>query len=149
MQRMEDLIEAMEQAYSDYRQALEEARKKQKPADGLFGVGHSIKDDPCHEQLDKRIKALVRQAAEDGIGPQQAAQAIRLLFTQTSLYPYPVSGQWMLYATERHGLLLVPFLDAEEASRLCREYEKRYKPWNRLPVQQELHRALKRQGTGR
>ena len=144
---MEDITSALEQAYSDYRLELAAAEKKQKPADGLFGFGHAIQDDPCHSRLDERITCLVKQAADEGIEPQQAADAIRLLYTQTSLYPYPLSAQWLLYAAERHGMPLVPFLTAEDAADLCREYEKRYKPWNRLPVQKELHRALKRQST--
>lgn len=145
---MNDIMIALEAAYSDYRNDLAVCEKKQKPADGLFGLGTSIKDAPCHEQLDERIAAIVQQAADEGIGSQQAAQAIRLLFTQTSLYPYPTSAQWMLYATERHGMALVPFLTGEDAAELSREYEKRYKPWNRLPVQKTLCRALKQQSKG-
>lgn len=142
---MQDIIAALDQAYSDYRTELAEAEKKQKPADGLFGLGHSIKDDPCHERLDERIAAIVNQAAEEGVGSKQAALALRQIFTQTSLYRYPISAQWMLYATERHGMLLVPLLTREDAVELCRAYGKRYKVWDRLPVQKELHQALKRQ----
>lgn len=142
---MDDVITALTLAYSDYRSELAACEKKQKPGDGLFGFGHSSKDDPCHGRLDERIAAIVKQAAEEGIAPQQAAQAIRLIFTQTSLYPYSVSGQWMLYAAERHCMPLVPFLTGEDASALCKEYGKRYKPWDRLPVQKELYSALKRQ----
>lgn len=145
---MQDILAALEQVYSDYRTELAQAQKKQKPADGLFGLGHSMKDDPCHEHLDERIAAIVQQASAERIDSTQAVQALRLIFTQTSLYPYPVSAQWMLYATERHGMLLVPLLTKEDAAILCREYGKRYKVWDRLPVQKELHQALKRQSAG-
>lgn len=145
---MQDVITALEQAYSDYRAELAQAEKKQKPADGLFGLGHSIKDDPCHERLDERIAAIVHQAAAEGMDPKLAAMALRLLFTQTSLYSYPVSAQWMLCAIERHGIQLVPLLTKEDAALLCREYGKRYKVWDRLPVQKELYQALKRKSAG-
>lgn len=146
---MDTILTALEQAYSDYRAELAQAEKKQKPTDGLFGLGHSIKDDPCHDRLDERIAALVQQAAAEHIDAKLAAQALRLLYTQTSLYPYPESARWMLYATERHGLQLVPLLTREDAAELCREYGKRYKLWDRLPVQRQLHQALKRQSAGK
>ena len=145
---MEDITMALEQVYLDYREELAQAGKKYKPADGLFGFGHTIQDDPCHERMDERIAAIVKQAAGEGLESHQAAQVIRLIFTQTSLHPYPDSGQWMVYATERHCIQLVSFLSRVDAAGLCREYEKRYKPWNRLPVQKKLHQALKQQSTG-
>ena len=52
---MEEHLAALEQAFRDYRTALEACAKKYRPTDGLLGFGHSIKDDPCHEQMDNRV----------------------------------------------------------------------------------------------
>ena len=50
----------------------------------------------------------------------------------------------MLRAIERHSLPLIPFLDSGAATSLSREYAARYKPWDRLPAQKEVLRALKK-----
>lgn len=83
------------------------------------------------------------ELAQPGLAAQDAAGAARMIYTQTSLHAYPESAQWMLYAAERHILRLIPYLTREDAEVLRAEYGKRYKRWNRLPVQRQVYDALK------
>ena len=139
---MEELFAALEQALLDYRQDLENCERRRKPMDGLFGLGYRIQDDPCHTHLDERIKQ-----ATDGIcaaepAPEDAERAVRMLLC-IDAQAWPESGRLMLRAIQRHILPLIPLLPPDAAAALLREYAGRYKRWDRLPVQQQICKALK------
>ncbi len=146
---MDDCFAALEQAFALYRQDLENCVKKSKPTDGLLGFGRSLKDDPCHDRFDERVKEAVDGICAVSPSSENASLALRALL-RDDMASWPLAAQWMLRAIERHSLSLIPFLTPEAAAVFFREYTARYKPWDRLPVQQEIHRALKRRaGSGR
>ncbi len=141
---MEECFDALEQAFAVYRQDLENCARKSKPTDGLLGFGRSLKDDPCHERFDERVKEAVDGVIAASPTPEDASRTIEMLL-RNDIPSWPLAAQWMLRATERHSLPLIPFLAPEAAAVFMKEYAARYKPWDRLPVQQEIYKALKRQ----
>ena len=140
---MEEPFAALEQAFRDYREDVERFERNKKPAEGLFGIGRTLSDDPCHDRVDGRVGEAVAALAAARPAPAEAGRAVRLLLQNTLSGDWPLAAQWMLRALERHCLPLVPFLDREEAGDLAREYAGRYRPYDRLPTQKQLLRALK------
>ena len=146
---MEDHFAALEQAFILYRQDLEDFAKKSKPTDGLLGFGRSLKNDACHDRFDERVKEAVEGICAASPAPEDAAKTVDLLLRYDAR-EWPLSAQWMLRAIERHTLPLIPLLAPEAAAALQKEYAARYKPWDRLPAQQEVFKALKhRAATGK
>ena len=142
---MEVFFESLMQAYRVYRQDIEEYQRKSRPTDGLFGFGRALKDDICHDRFDRHVEETVKEMAENGLSGTDAERAVRmLLFTDNG--DWPLAAQWMLRAVERHCIPLVPYLAPDAAAALYREYAERYPPWDRLPVQKELLKMLKRAG---
>ena len=141
---MEEYFAALELAFETYRQDLDEFARKSKPTDGLLGFGRSLKDDPCHDRFDERVKEAVDGIAALSPTPEDGKQIVGMLF-RDDIQTWPLAAQWMLRAIERHSLPLIPFLAPETAAAFQKEYAARYKPWERLPVQQEVFKALKRQ----
>ena len=139
---MEELFAALEQAVSDYRQAIEECERKRRPMDGLFGLGYRIQDDPCHDRLDQQVKQAVDAICAAGPAPADAERAVRLLLRDDA-QTWPEAARLMLRAIQRHSLPLIPLLPPAAAAALLREYAARYKRWDRLPVQQQVYLALK------
>ena len=140
---MEEPLTSLEQAFTDYRKALEECRKKYRPTDGLLGFGHSIKDDPCHAQMDQDVEKTVAKICKAGPSGKEAESAVRLLLARDDMPTWPESAQLMLRALERHCLPLIPFLSREAAGELLKLYDVRYKRWDRFPAQKEVYKALK------
>lgn len=140
---MEDLLEGLRQAYLVYRKELDEAERKHSPADGLLGFGHSIRDDACHERFDERVSHSVSELCAHSPAPEDAAQAVRLLLLRGPDADWQLSAQWMLRAAERHSLPLIDFLSREDAGILHKAYADLYRPWERLPVQKQVLKALK------
>ena len=145
---MKDYLDELSQAFCAYRAALEEAERKRKPTDGLLGFGRALKDDPCHELLDREIQAIADEAADSGPSAETAAALVEALLFPESAPPWPLSAQWMLRAEERHALKLIPFVSEGDAAELAGRYASRYRPWDRLPAQKTMLQELKKRGKG-
>ena len=141
---MEELFAGLEAAYADYARELEAGEKKQRVTDGLFGFGHSLKDDACHDRLDERLERTVKEIRDAGPTPMEAERAVKLLLMPREKDFPQQSARWMLRAAERHALELIPFLDVPAAEKMLEEYSSRYRPWDRLPSQKQIIVALKR-----
>ena len=139
---MEEYIAVLEQAYADYRRDVEVFEQHRRPADGLLGFGRTLGNDSCNERLDKRVEAAVRGLCESQPTPEIAQQAVKLLITWSGSGDLPMAAQWMLRAIERHSLPLIPYLRADAAAELLKEYSARYKPRDLLPAQKEVYKAL-------
>ena len=139
---MEDCLLALDQVFARYRQDLEDYRKKSSPMDGLLGFGHPLGRDYCHDRLDEGIAGIVQEMGRDMPGQEKVEAVVRRLLMHDAR-EWPDAAEWMLRAAERHTLPLIPFLSAEAARALCVEYAARYRPWDRLPAQKEVYKALK------
>ena len=142
---MAALLAELAQAFDVYRQDLERYEQKKNPLGGLFGVGSSLKDDSCHDRLDEKIGKTVGEMAALIPSAEEAVRAVRMLLKPQDGTPWPLAAEWMLRAIERHTLPLIPFLTPQDAGAFLKEYASRYRPWDRLPAQKEVCRALKRQ----
>ena len=134
---MEERFAALEQAFIIYRQDLEACVRKSKPTDGLLGFGRSLKDDPCHDRFDERVKGAVDGICAASPSAEDAARTVRMLL-RDDMSSWPMAAQWMLRAIERHSIPLITFLAPTDAAVFLKDYTARYKPWDRLPVQQEI-----------
>ena len=137
-------MENLKEVYRLYRQEVDEYLKKQKPTDGLFGFGHSLANDACHDHFDQRLADAVQALLKAELTEPAAEAAVRTILEPPDDREWPQAAQWMLRAAERHVLKLIPFLSAESAGRFASEYASRYKPWDRLPAQKEIYQALKK-----
>ena len=137
-----ELFAAMEQAFEDYRRDIEAFERAKKPAEGLFGLGRRLQDDPCHSRMDERIADIVGRMAGLSLSAEDAERAVRMLISHDAA-AWPPAVQWMQRAIERHALPLIPFLSAGAAQALFQEYAARYRRWERLPAQDQVYKSLK------
>ena len=126
----------------EYARAVEETLHKKRGLGGLFGIGMRLSDEPCHKELDGKIEALCRRAAEEGEPAELRELTERILHAQSEWDGAQVADL-MLAAIQRHALPLIPRLRAEERAALGAWYEKQYPRRTRLPVQDQILKALK------
>ncbi len=126
----------------EYEAAIREADASRTPGSGLLGLGPKRSDDPCHEAFDRKLADLFAAMATGDASLEDTAEAIGLLLRAEDDRPWPVEARWMLIAVQRHALPLIPLLPAPERRALLLEYRKRYPRFRRLPVQNEILKAL-------
>jgi len=137
------LADKFREILAEYRADLANMEKRRSPTDGLLGFGRGRGDDPCHDSLDSRTAALLREAQE--APPEEGAALMRELLRAPEEGAWPEHAYLMLIALQRHSLGLISRLSAADAEELAAWQQKTYPFYRRLPVQKDVLRALKRQ----
>ena len=135
-------IAALYEAYIDAVRTLERNRR---PGEGLFGLKGGPADDPCHDRFAKDLEAAIAELSAEEPSPDEARTVLEHIFEAPSAHRELKSAYWMLIAV--HGLTapLIGWLSAPDAAELHRRYAKEYRRWERLPVQNQVLEALKKQ----
>ena len=129
-------------AMHEYDSAVQEVQKKRKFFDGLLGMGNHPANAACHELMDQRVAELCRQAAESA-DPGEKAALIRAVFQAEPSWEGPEYARLMLTAIQRHTLEVIPGLEPSEREALKEWYLEAYPRHRRLPVQEQVLKALK------
>lgn len=135
--------DAIEKIYRRYIEALCGARSAGSFTDGLMGFGKSDDSYPCHDEfydsLDAEITSLTAKMT-----PQEAAEALEYICFAPLDSKDDNSAYWMMIAAHSLAARLVPLADESAAAELAGRYEAAYPRHERLPVQNELLKQLKK-----
>ena len=135
--------EAFRAALAEYDAAVRAVQKNRKMFDGVLGMGTHPGNAPCHDVLDRRTGELCREAASDP-DPSELSPFLRELYAAAKRWEGPEYARLMLVALHRHTLPLIPLLAAEERAALSEWYQQAYPRRQRLPVQDQLLKELKK-----
>ena len=141
------MLEQLKERYRQYDEEATLVRKKASPADGLFGFGNDPKNHPCHELFYEDIGKWTKAFLETRPDAADALTAARFLIEAPKTCGSRES-YWMMYAAQGWGRDLVNRLDTDGCAELRTLFDELYPKRDRMPVQQELYKALKK-GTGR
>ena len=141
------MLEQLKERYRQYDEEATLVRKKASPADGLFGFGNDPKNHPCHELFYEDIGKWTEAFLQTGPDARDALAAARFLIEAPKTCGSRES-YWMMYAAQGWCRELVNRLDADGCAELKALFDELYPKRDRMPVQQELYKALKK-GTGR
>lgn len=138
-------MEKLKAIYGKYIQDVAKVYKDAKPMDGLFGWGDDPRKDPCHMRFYEEAEQWVKdfQAADE----TETFEVVRFMLEA----PAEHRGKqcfWFMYAA--HGLTreLIPGLTNQHCAQLQAFYDEAYPRRDRLPVQKEVYKRLKK-GAGR
>ena len=141
------MLQQLKERYRQYDEEATLVRKKASPADGLFGFGNDPKNHPCHELFYEDIGKWTKDFLETQPDARDSFDAARFLIAA----PKEIAGResyWMMYAAQGWCRELVSRLDADGCAELRTLFDELYPKRDRMPVQQELNKALKK-GAGR
>lgn len=138
-------MQALYQAYVDKALKLEQERQ---PGQGLLGFGAKPADDPCHEIFVQQMKETASAFARQGLPSQDVQAMIGFMLHAPHMYREPQSVYWTLVAAQAAALPLIERIGKEDAARLQQKFARDFRPWQRLPVQKEVFRALEKRKKG-
>jgi len=138
-----EMVQQLTEIYEQYVRDVEAVRAKAKPVDGLFGMGDDPRKDPCHMAFYDRVEQWTKTfLASDSEQAEVFAAAKILLQT-----PATHKGQecfWFLYAAQGFAREMIPRLSAEQCRELRSFYDEAYPKRDRMPVQKEVYKLLKK-----
>ena len=142
------MMEQLRQRYEQYQQEARDAVQKASPWAGVLGFGNDPRKHPCHDAFYTDVgnwteaflgsKPTAAQAAEAAKWIIQAAQMHRN--EETFLY---------LFAAQGHARQLIGLMTAEDCKELQMWYDTAYRKAERMPVQQEVYKLLKKGAKGK
>ena len=103
-----------------------------------FGFRGGVGDSPCHLAFYNAMKEVTES---DDCVPYEA---VKLLIRADSAYEAPNSAKFMLSAAQGLAIPLVEKLSKEQKAEFLKYFEDNIPKRKRLPVQEQLFKALKK-----
>ena len=137
-------MEQLKACYAAYLAAVEKAEKNKSTWNGAFGLGVSTKDHPCHDDFYEAMEAWCEAFLEKKPSQNEAEEAVRYIFEMSEAHrdklPY-----WYMYAAHGFTRPIIPLVSAEFAGSMRVWYNERNPRQDRMPVQREVFKLLKKQ----
>ena len=140
---IDEYLARMERLTENYLADADKLERSRRPNE-LFGLKFGPSDDPLHERFARDMAELMGGFAADGPDTAALRAALKKLFGAAKAYPEPRSAYWMLIAVQGLSKELIPGLSREDAAALAKDYETAWPRHSRLPVQDDVLRALKK-----
>lgn len=136
-------MEQLKQRYEKYIQDAIVIRQKAGPLSGIFGIGNGPQNDPAHVIFYEDVQAWVQQFLAKGPREQECFEAASFILRAPAELGQKDS-YWMMYAAQGLAKDLVKGLTGEHCAWLLSFYDAHYPAKDRMPVQRELYKQLKK-----
>ena len=133
----------MERLTEDYLADADKLERSRRPNE-LFGLKFGPSDNPLHERFAKDMAELMGAFAAEEPDSAALRAVLKKLLSTAKANPEPRSAYWMLIAVQGLSKELIPGLSREDAAALAKDYESAWPRHSRLPVQDDVLRALKK-----
>ena len=138
------MLDTLIKLTKDYIAETDELIAHRRPGEGLFGMPDSAKNSPCHIDYYHKMEATVRELAGEKPDAETAETLVRFLLTAEDNFPCSKICIWTLTALQQLSLPLIPQLAPETKKDLAVWYGKKVPRLQRLPIQQQIYRELKK-----
>jgi len=137
------MVEKLKDIYSRYTEAAAKVYSNAKPMDGVWGWGDDPRKDPCHMAFYEAAEEWTAEFLADGPGKEEAFTAVKFLLETPDAWR-DSHCFWFLFAAQGFSRELIPLLDRAQCALLLEWYDKTYPKRERLPVQRDVYKALKK-----
>lgn len=141
------MVQQLKEIYTKYEQALAKVYKDAKPMDGLFGWGDDPRKDPCHMRFYEDAEQWVSSFQAAGPRQPDVYEAVRFII-ETPAAHREQHCFWFMFAAQGLTKELIPLLDGSQCAQLRAFYDEAYPKRDRMPVQKDVYKLLKK-GAGR
>ena len=149
MPDQDTFLTGLRDRYRQYEETVEELERNRKFGEGIFGLKGGPADNPCHDRFAEEMRACFAEFAAQHPDSAQTRTVLAFVFEEPQSYRGPKCAYWMLLAVQGLAKGLIPLLSPADADALADRYEADYRPCDRLPVQNELLKLLRKAGTGK
>ena len=136
------VLEEIKQIYGDYVERIATLRRDSRATDGLLGMGGGPAADSCNDRFVEALRVRLDATAGEDLSDGELKELLEYIYHVPLEYREDRVIYWMLLAV--HGMTgpLVRRLTSATAEDLLQEYQKWYRPFERLPAQKDILRAL-------
>ncbi|MDO5445163.1 MAG: hypothetical protein Q4F31_06030 [Eubacteriales bacterium] len=125
-----------------YIATVQELLSKKGAFDGIFGLGHHPKNDPCHSVFYEDVVKLVSECVESSPSSEEADSLAETLLKADSVRGDLPEVQMMYIPLQGQIIPLIPFMSEAKKKELGEWYAQAVPKRMRLPVQKNACKAL-------
>lgn len=137
------MLKKLEAIYIGYEEAVAAVYRNAKPADGLFGWGEDPQKDPCHMDFYEAVGKWSEDLLAAQPDRETVFRVVKFLLETPEKYRESHCF-WFMFAAQGFSRKLIPLLGKEQCAALLAYYDGAYPRRERLPVQKEIYKLLKR-----
>lgn len=141
------MIQNLKDIYRRYDEEIRAVKAKAKPTDGLFGMGDDPRNNPCHMRFYEGVEQWVQDFLKTAPNAQSALEAARVIIEAPAAH-WDGPTYWFEFAAHGHCRDLIAYLDAAGCAELRTFYDENYRKRDRMPVQDQIYKLLKK-GAGK
>lgn len=132
--------------YDEYVAAVKKYKSEQKLTDGLMGFGTKEDSLPCHNDFIQKLSNKINIITQSSPTNTEAAEVLRLIYEAPLNNTKYQTAYWMMMAAHSLTEGLLPLISDEQAAELSGWYAEVYPPYDRLPAQKKILKALQSRG---
>ena len=134
-------LEQLQELYAAYEPQAKDAKKKSSYFASVLGMANDHRNHPCHDQFYQGVSAVMQEFLTQSPSQQEAGAVLQwLLMTAADHKEQPT--YWYLYAIHGFADPLIPLAEPELCRQLHEQYNKAYPRIERMPVQNNIYKAL-------
>ena len=137
-------MQQLKQIYEAYLAAAAKAEKNKSTWNGAFGLGASTKDHPCHDDFYEAMEDWCEAFVKKAPSREEAEEAVRYIFEASETYRNTLT-YWYMYAAHGFARPIIPMVSPKFAAEMRVWYNEHNLRPDRMPVQKEVFRLLKKQ----
>lgn len=141
----QNVPEQIIEIYRTYASKIEAIESNRKHFISAFGLGNSPSKQPCHMEFLDNLKQASTELVAQSVSSDAALAALAYICYPTQERHAPFYTDIVFDSAHGQALPLVTALSPDGAAQLLAEYRIHYPRRQRLPMQQELVLALKKQ----
>ena len=125
-----------------YIAQVEDLMSKKGAFDGLFGLGHHPKNDPCHMTFFEDVVKLVGECVASSPSSEEADSLAETLIKADAVRGDLPEVQMMYIPMQGQVIPLIPYMSEEKKAELGAWFVQAVPKKMRLPIQKDLCKAL-------
>lgn len=142
-----EMVQQLKDRYDKYLQEVGKAFADAKPMDGLFGWGDDPRKDPCHMRFYEDVEQWTKDFLAGNHDQPAIFEAARFMLNTPAEHKQD-HAFWFMYAAQGLCKEMLLLLSREQCAQLREYYDDNYPKRDRMPVQKEVYKLL-RKGAGR
>ena len=138
------MTEQLKKLTENYISETDALLANRKFGEGMFGMADSARNSPIHMEYYNAVEAIIKEGLAGSLDSATADETVQFLLTAEEAFPCSTLASWMLVAIQNHALPLIPLMSKEKREELFTWFNKHVPRLQRLPVQREIIKALKK-----
>lgn len=142
-----EMLQQLKERYEKYAQDAAKVFAAARPGDGLWGWGNDPKNDPCHMAFYEDTERWVREFLAARPRQEAVFEAAQFILETPAAYQKE-HCYWFMYAAQGLTREMIPLLTDGQCALLREFYDAHFPRRDRMPVQKEVYKLLKK-GAGK